>query len=65
MGYHYDSNCIQAESLKDRATGAIASAWTALHKIFEQAGLTPNNYIMENVTFGEFMQALISKATVY
>ena len=65
VGYHYDTNCIIAEPLRNRTTGAITQAWNKLIQVFEQEGIESNTYIMDNETYGEFMRALNDKGATY
>ena len=65
VGYHYNTNCIIVEPLKNIIASTITSAWTNLHKTFEQAGIAPNTYIMDNDTSGEFMRAIKENKAAY
>ena len=65
LWYHYDTNCIIAETLKNRTASSITTACTNLHRIFEQEEISPNTYIMDNETSGEFMRALKDKNAAY
>ena len=46
--YHYDSNAIIAEPLKNRAKTSIIEAWTKINERFKHIGLMPNIYVMDN-----------------
>ena len=63
--YHYDNNCIIADLLENRTASSIIQAWTKLHQLFEQVGIAPNIYIMDNDTSGEFMRVIKEKGTAY
>ena len=61
----YYGNFIIAEPLKNRTTSSITQAFTKPHQLFEQTGIAPNTYIMDNETSDEFMRALKEKGAAY
>ena len=65
VGYYYDANCVIVEHLRNRTAGYITQAWNNLHQVFEQSGIAPNTYIMNNETSGEFMRSLKDKGLKY
>ena len=58
IGYHYDANCILAEPMRDRTPTSITNTWSNLHYIFDQAGVAPYPYIMDNEISNQLIQDL-------
>ena len=48
IAYNYDANAILAEPVKNREAKSLADAWETLHKKFENCGVSPTNYVLDN-----------------
>ena len=46
--YDYDSNYIQASTVRSRQAKELAKVWEKHHNFFLQAGAAPNHYIFDN-----------------
>ena len=65
IDYHYDTNSILAEPMRDRSATSITQAWIKLHKIYEDAAAAPNVYIMDNEFSAELKLALAQNHVKY
>ena len=61
--YNYDANTISTKAIPNRKSDTLHAAWKELHKEFEQAGVAPNNYILDN-EFSNDMRAAFEKANI-
>ena len=59
VGYHYDSNAILAQPLKNREALTITKTWKEMNQRFYIAGVQPNTYIMDNECSATLRHALI------
>ena len=57
VGYHYDSNAILAEPLKNRTASEITKTWKIINSKYAQAGMQPNTYVLDNEISNELRQA--------
>ena len=48
VGYHFDSNVILGEPIKNRQAQTITSSWDKLTSKFSIAGMQPNTYVLDN-----------------
>ena len=48
VGYHFDSNVILGEPIKNRQAQTITTAWKKLNSKFAIAGMQPNTYVLDN-----------------
>ena len=48
VAYHYDSNAIFIQPLKNRQAETIVDAWKVINNRFTAAGAQPNAYILDN-----------------
>ena len=63
--YHYDSNAILGLPLKNRQASTITTAWQELNATLQQAGVTPNTWILDNEVSQELKTALTKNKTSY
>ena len=57
VAYNYDANAILVEALKNRQAASIVDAWKIIHKKFNDAGVQPNTYILDNECSGDLKNA--------
>ena len=65
VAYHYDSNIIIAQALKNRRAETITATWQVIHNMYTQGGIAPNIYVMDNEISTEFIAALTKNDTSY
>ena len=65
VAYHYDANAILVEPMKNRSAMHLTNAWKALNKIFDQAGIQPRMYILDNVANLELKNAMAMENVTY
>ena len=65
VGYHYDTDVVISQPLKDRIAPSITKTWTVIQKIFEQAKVASSTYIMDIEISQELIQALEQKKAKY
>ena len=61
IGYHWDANSIIGKPIKSRAASHIVDAWKELHQEYENAGVAPNTYVLDNETSLELKNAFKDK----
>ena len=65
VGYHYDSNAILAEPVKNRTAEVLTKGWKALNAQFSKAGVQPTTYIMDNEISKELKNAMAKEEVKY
>ena len=65
IAYNYDGNLILAEPIKNRKAPIITKAWRIMNEKFEQAGMQPNTYILDNEAAAELKAAMMKKDIQY
>ena len=65
IAYNSDANSITGTVSKDRNSSTITNTWTKLNKQFEDAGVTPSTYIMDNEASVELKVAMNHSQTKY
>ena len=63
--YHFNSNCITAQAIKNRKAATITNTWKYIHARYTQAGVDQNTYIMDIEISTEFIDDLIETNTAY
>ena len=58
IGYHFDSNAILVEPLKNRQAAEITRGWKNINKKCNHAGVQPHTYVLDNEVSAEFILAL-------
>ena len=48
IGYHYNSNCIIVNQVKNQTAQVLTTEWENLHHTFAKAGTAPEVWVMEN-----------------
>ena len=48
LAYHYDTNIILLQPVKNRQAATLTTAWNIIHNRLVIAGVTPKAYIMDN-----------------
>jgi len=65
VGYHFDANHIRGIPIKNRKGSTILEAWKELQSTFEQAGIAPKTYVLDNETSGELLDAFKEQGVDY
>ena len=65
IAYHYDANAILGVAIKNRQASTITNAWTELNKKFEDAGVNPNKWILDNEASQELKAAITKQQAQY
>jgi len=62
IAYHYDSNAILGEPIKNRQAATITSAWLKIHNKLTNSGQKPNLWILDNETSAELRSTMSKNA---
>ena len=65
VGYHYDSNAILTEPLKNRTASEITKTWKIINNKCAQAGMQPNTYVLDNEISNELRQAFYKQQVTH
>ena len=61
ISYHYDANAIQGIPLQNRKAATITNGWFKLHQRYDNAGIPPNTWILDNETSRDLKAAMSKK----
>ena len=61
ISYHYDANAIQGIPLQNRKAATITNGWLKLHQRYDNAGIPPNTWILDNETSRDLKAAMSKK----
>ena len=61
ISYHYDANAIQGIPLPNRQAATITNGWLTLHNRYDNAGLAPKTWILDNETSRDLKTAMSKK----
>ena len=64
VAYNYDANSILAEPIPNRKAHSMTSAWEKIHNIFQEAGVAPNTYILDN-EFSKDMRTAFNEKQIH
>ena len=65
VGYHYDSNAILAEPLKNRTASEITKTWKIINNKCAQAGVQPNTYVLDNDISNDLRQTFTNQQVTH
>ena len=63
--YHYDSNTILGQPLKNRQAATITKAWQSLQNELTIAGVAPNTWVLDNETSHQLQQTMTKNNTTF
>ena len=56
IGFHYNTNVILAEPIKNRSAQSLTTAWENMHKEFKKSTNAPNIYVLDNEKSTELIE---------
>ena len=65
VAYHYDSNAILGEPLKNRQAATIPQAWKLIHQKLSRAAESQNTWILDNEASQDLKYSMVKSKTNY